>query len=643
MIQPAAFSIAMIAVSHVARKLTFCGFLQFIATNRSWSPLRTRLYLGLFQVFVHHNETTMARYQRARKRKVGKRRRARPSDTRPEAPAAACIQFPNMKNIEAAVKKHFADIRASNLQAPASDHLYKIEDEFGTKADYWKKKLQLGRFENVKKPSILYRPQVVDKLFEEMTEVFETEPLPGLMVTGPSGIGKSHSLVNLVHKLQSTGDYLVTFFPDCNWWPTATYFLEVVCDSFGIELRGPNGIGLGYVTPYVLACPEQDLETTMEAISQAVANEGKKWVFVFDHVNELSAKYPDVDRISALPYPHSMVVGVLKYGAMSIISASADLELDAFRKLSHPTEMEDGELRALFGNGALDKQAVKSAGGNPYFVKKFLSDPARFFHVVRDEVIDSISRFRAKADWSAALDTIICSVLALTRQVVGVYDKKYLVPRHECEGWLYIPTIPVVYTAFRGYLWREIMDYVEQKEQPLLDVCGLPHTTDQTRGRIFNHIVLRTIQEHGLQIDWSGAVIRVDPGPCSQFAESGSCSLRDLPSNVVFVPNSPAFPSFDFFVRSGPILVGFETHVGKPKGVSPRFFDMCRRAFGGSITEIWLIFLSPDELTKQGVCDLIPVQNITCNKRIGTVRQVAFSRLDIFHLSTIPWPNRESG
>jgi hypothetical protein len=38
------------------------------------------------------------------------------------------------------------------------------------------------------------------------------------MVKGTEGMGKSHTLVNTVLKLQSTGEYLVTFIPDCERW-----------------------------------------------------------------------------------------------------------------------------------------------------------------------------------------------------------------------------------------------------------------------------------------------------------------------------------------------------------------------------------------------------------------------------------------
>jgi hypothetical protein len=68
--------------------------------------------------------------------------------------------FPDTKNIEAALENHFACLGPSCLPVPADDRLYKIEEAFGTVANYWKDEVPHARFENMKDPSILYRPKV---------------------------------------------------------------------------------------------------------------------------------------------------------------------------------------------------------------------------------------------------------------------------------------------------------------------------------------------------------------------------------------------------------------------------------------------------------------------------------------------------
>jgi hypothetical protein len=93
----------------------------------------------------------------------------------------------------------------------------------------------------------------------------------------------------------------------------------------------------------------------------------------------------------------------------------------------------------------------------------------------------------------------------------------------------------------------------------------------------------------------------MNPGQSVHWAESRLLPVADAPSSVMFVPDSSVFPTIDFFVRSGSVMVGFQTHVGKPNDISQRFLSMCHQAgwFSDSITEVGLIFLSPNESLKQ--------------------------------------------
>lgn len=72
------------------------------------------------------------------------------------------------------------------------------------------------RFEGSSEKGILYRPVIVDELVVKVERVLNKDRRSGIMIKGPEGIGKSHSLVNLVRKLQygSNGKYLVTFIQD---------------------------------------------------------------------------------------------------------------------------------------------------------------------------------------------------------------------------------------------------------------------------------------------------------------------------------------------------------------------------------------------------------------------------------------------
>lgn len=84
----------------------------------------------------------------------------------------------------------------------------------------------------------------------------------GIMVKGPPGIGKSHSLVNLFHKLvygSSNNKYLVTFIPDCEKLSSAHALLDAIRASSGIsgkeikqQIFKDNDVASYVVANYVL-------------------------------------------------------------------------------------------------------------------------------------------------------------------------------------------------------------------------------------------------------------------------------------------------------------------------------------------------------------------------------------------------------
>jgi hypothetical protein len=114
-------------------------------------------------------------------------------------------------------------------------NIYKALMVFTEKDRYWYGRIRSIRFDSTFANGILYRPQIVEELAGKVMEVLK-EPVPiGIMVKGPQGIGKSHSLVSLVRKLLygSNNKYLVTFIPDCAQWQSAYQLLEAICESFG--------------------------------------------------------------------------------------------------------------------------------------------------------------------------------------------------------------------------------------------------------------------------------------------------------------------------------------------------------------------------------------------------------------------------
>jgi Cdc6-like AAA superfamily ATPase len=178
---------------------------------------------------------------------------------------------------------------------PAEAELYKVEHAFGSKP-YWQDSVRSERFEKTLNRGILYRPQIVNEMCAKIVTCLKQRVRSGIMVKGPQGIGKSHSLVNMVCKLQSSGDYLVTFLPDCNSWNNGKFLLEQICASFGSTLQD---LGIAAVT-------EDILWVAIEQIDAQLSRLEKKWVFVFDQINKLFVKPMNRHAKDAFPVLHSL-------------------------------------------------------------------------------------------------------------------------------------------------------------------------------------------------------------------------------------------------------------------------------------------------------------------------------------------------
>jgi hypothetical protein len=146
-----------------------------------------------------------------------------------------CLCVVDYSTLEASIDKHF---KTYFIDCPEETmHIYNIQEKFvvSPKVDkvYWKDSVRAERFDETLENGILYRPRITNEIFNETMKLLQRNAPLGLMIKGPHGIGKSHSLVNVVWKLLSTGDYLVTFVPNCENWGNTKYLGETICASFG--------------------------------------------------------------------------------------------------------------------------------------------------------------------------------------------------------------------------------------------------------------------------------------------------------------------------------------------------------------------------------------------------------------------------
>jgi hypothetical protein len=137
----------------------------------------------------------------------------------------------NMSNAEAAstssldlktaLERHFSSDLTQKPNKPEYNSMYDIKAKYQNRTPYWFSKLQSDCFakDDGDVKALLYRHEIGDNITATIDTHIAGEVKSGLLVTGPQGIGKSFSLVNTVVKMESTGDYLVSFVPDCeDWW-----------------------------------------------------------------------------------------------------------------------------------------------------------------------------------------------------------------------------------------------------------------------------------------------------------------------------------------------------------------------------------------------------------------------------------------
>ena len=532
------------------------------------------------------------------------------------APPAAPFSLEiNKKALEKAVTDYFE--HKNNVKPPQNSvEKYMIDDVFGN--PYWLTKVRGARFKATLKSGILYRQEMVDGICQQIEKTLHSDVPEGVMVKGPQGIGKSHSIVNVVRKLHSTGTFLVTFVPDCDDWDRASQLVDAICASFGST---PSALGITR-SELTETTSEDTLIFLIDDVDEVLQKQDKKWVFVFDQINKLFVKPMNIHAkdASGLDFPFYMISQVQKAGRItSVIAASANNEMaykehhEGFTEYWHKTGMSAEELCMAFdGIDETNVNEVMSfSGGVPLYALLYQQNPARFQAEVNESVDNSLQSLRSlgsdhKINWNTVQESIFSSLLD---KVSGArrYDKKFLVPkpapsesRRRFEA-----LFPAVLTAYRELLWDDLCRYVEEKEAQLLDVCKQSITQNDTRGRIFELIVIRRCQSLGVSWQHGGTMLNIGSNGYTHSEHFHGMKLptkRELSVNGVYVPNNPNFTAIDVIWKHDDIVYGVQIHVAKHKNVAPSFYDMCRAAnWFNDFASVNLLYLSPED----GVTELV--------------------------------------
>ena len=489
----------------------------------------------------------------------------------------------------------------------STSHLYKIDDVFGK--PYWNE-LPSDRFKFTNFHGVLYRPDIVNEIVPRIEkELRKTFCASGLMIKGPYGSGKSHSIVNVVRKLQSTGNYLVTFIPDCKNWTTSYDLIEAICLSIGTSAEAHGIRKAEEIIPTTLMKLIDDVTKALKAL-------GKQWIFVFDQINHLYARFPDRKYMSSFPFPFYLVEIVMVNGRITtIISVSSDNEIPHkcifdrtnFLEYTHRTDMTIEELKIVHpGTTDFEEQLT---GYVPLFVRELLCDDiskATFIESVNTDVESSLRTLMRQNIHSRSITSLnydMCQILFGCEfyQSLFRYDKKYFIEKYNrtLKTWTYQSLSPLVEDATRIFFWNDLITYVTLNESKLLHVMCQSYTANDKRGVIFKSLLAQRCRLHGVcativDLQQQTVIIEVNA------VEFQGLTLRHIDDSEiaegVFIPTNGKFPVVDMVWKSGNCVYGVQVHISSDQiDVAEKFWDLCNEASWFEKYEIYLLYLSPND------------------------------------------------
>jgi len=147
-------------------------------------------------------------------------------------------------------------------------------------------------------------------------------------------------MINVICNLLygSKGKYLITFIPDCARWRVMEDFYDAICLTFDSS-RAELGIRVSKNE----AEETNSFNQFIAAIDNKLNQQGRRWVFVFDHVNNIFEHYSRAGDVTVLPYPFHLMWNVMKPRRItSIIVTTANNEigykdsLSDFVEYKHP-------------------------------------------------------------------------------------------------------------------------------------------------------------------------------------------------------------------------------------------------------------------------------------------------------------------
>lgn len=385
-------------------------------------------------------------------------------DAAPLTPPPAPWNDPSLGVISGTIRRH-TRLHRARTDWGRVPHVYTLDQGFVPQDRKWIQHVQpLGISKDSK---VLYRPEIVECIEPPMKggifKYLVNAPLwkGGLVVTGPPGVGKSYSVLNLTRKLLASNNYVVTVIPDCRKWNDKDVF-NVLLESVGID---PGHTGLHYDE-----INDKHNEKLIREIHKVLSEDGMDWVFVFDQIDDVSA----LDSFKSF---RDLITRVDLGRVISTISVSAYHDVwyhedyKEFEVFEHPMQLHEDEIRVLYPPREVaqwDWEELEYATGRvPWYLSRWTKE-ADYVGKVCGEIVDSLDTLRKndKDDsWKDIVNSAIhCVLRSQLTDTPRQWNHKFstVQKKQSAEGnfhYTIIALFPLVEEVYRDYFWDDLCGY----------------------------------------------------------------------------------------------------------------------------------------------------------------------------------------
>jgi hypothetical protein len=326
---------------------------------------------------------------------------------------------------------------------------------------------------------------------------------------------------------------------------------------------------------------------------------------VFDQINRLFARFETKKDVGVLNFPYRHIKQVMAPGRItSIISASANNEIaykehhPGFDEYIHRVDMTDEEIELVCPDAKNYREVKEWTGNVPLYAHKFVvtlcEDITAFKEDILESINHSISTLTTPVNKEELYQSMSKILLHLKfESIPTVYDRKFFVKMSDSNALKAL--FPLAEVAWRNVLTEFLFTFVSRNEANLLSVYKRSDTTNDTKGRLFESIVIHRCKTLGVKVPRSVIPDEVVIVPATYFYFE-TTQLPTMINDGVYIPRVPNFPAVDMVWKSSNHVFGVQVHISSSHddvATGSSFWKMCSTKGWLQTYKLYLLYLSP--------------------------------------------------